>query len=820
MVPAAPGRRRLFRRPRITFAARLLLGGFLLSLAIIVAISAFLLVSRDQQTRTGAETNAESRAEAYRELVQQVAAPQARFAAQDVAGLPGMAAALGSADPQASVTALLTGSTNVITDLPDETVAVFDADGTLLATTDLAGVPELSPGLPEVAGALRGSPAEAIDFLNSQIPVYDFAAPVMASGSTQVLGAVVYSMPLTDQLLRLLGAVGQGYTPVIIANRPGASLYALSGNPASPALTAEALPSSIKADLGRSSGSFAGFSTVPVSGDNALALEGMNPNSGPPVLYVGVETPISLFLGDQTTDELTVVWLALTALLATWLLVLLFVNRFVRRPVAQLSAGVARIAGGDYSSDIPVRSRDELGVLARQVNQMRSQIETNIHHVDAAVSRLDEVSRALTTTTTGMSSLEGAVCAAAASLAGPRAEAALLARVGDQLVVSARSHAASDSTAVDDGAGSTGRRGDFDLAPAVMADVLEGRPARLTRSRGDPAPGDQAGSQMTLVVPMLYRQRVTGAIAVTGPDSVSDADARALSALASNAAIAVENTRLFEQERETVRRLRELDEMKSDFLATAQHELRTPLTAIVGHLELIRMVWSEADDHQKLAILDNVEVATSQLSEMLETMIDLSLVSADNLRMNRKRVALAATVDDAVGEVARRFPHGLPVNLTVDIPARLKVDADRDRLRQVIRCLLDNAVKFTDPGGSVAISARLNSHGGRCTIEVSDTGIGIDPALHERVFERFFQADSGGTRAYGGMGIGLSLVKVLAEAHGASVTLESAPGQGTKVRLDWPCQPPAEPAGRDERQVDLTASRQSQVASDADLMTG
>jgi signal transduction histidine kinase len=814
MVPAAPGRRRFFRRPRITFAARLLLGGFLLSLTIIVAISAFLLVSREQETRVGAETNAESRAEAYRELVQQVAAPQARFAALDVAGLPEMATALGSADPQTSVTALLTGSTKVVTDLPDETVAVFDAGGTLLATTEQAGVPELSSGLPEVAGALRGSPAEAIDFLNARTPVYDFAAPVTPSGSTQILGAVVYSMPLTDQLLRLLGAVGQGYTPVIIANRPGASLYALSGNPASPSLTAEALPSSIKTALGRSSGSFAGFSSVPSSGDNALVLEGMNPNSGPPVVYVGVETPTSLFLGSQTADELTVVWLALTALLATWLLVLLFVNRFVRRPVAQLSAGVARIAGGDYSSDIPVRSRDELGVLARQVNQMRGQIESNIHHVDAAVSRLDEVSRALTTTTTGMSSLEGAVCAAAASLAGPGAEAALLAREDDRLVISARSHAAGVGS---DGAGGAGG---FDLAPAVVADVLEGRAACLTRSWDDPAPGDQTGSQVTLVVPMLYRQKVTGAIAVVGPDSVSDADARALSALANNAAIAVENTRLFEQERETVRRLRELDEMKSDFLATAQHELRTPLTAIVGHLELIRMVWAEADDHQKLAILDNVEVATSQLSEMLETMIDLSLVSADNLRMNRTKVALAATVDDAVGEVRRRFPHGLPVKLTVDIPARLKVDADRDRLRQVIRCLLDNAVKFTDPGGSVAISAHLNPHRDSCTIEVSDTGIGIDPALHQRVFERFFQADSGSTRAYGGMGVGLSLVKVLTEAHGASVTLESAPGQGTKVRLDWPCHPPAEPAERAEDQVDLTASRQSQVASDADLMTG
>jgi signal transduction histidine kinase len=301
---------------------------------------------------------------------------------------------------------------------------------------------------------------------------------------------------------------------------------------------------------------------------------------------------------------------------------------------------------------------------------------------------------------------------------------------------------------------------------------------------------------------------------------VSDADARALSALANNAAIAVENTRLFDQERETVHRLRELDGMKSDFLATAQHELRTPLTAIVGHLELIRMVWAESDDRQKLGILDNVEVATSQLSEMLETMIDLSLVSADNLRMNRKRVSLAATVDDAVGEVTRRFPRGLPVTLTVDIPARLKVDADQERLRQVIRCLLDNAVKFTLPGGSVAITARPGPGGESCSIEVSDTGIGIDPALHERVFERFFQADSGGTRAFGGMGVGLSLVKVLTEAHGATVTLESTPGQGTKVRLSWPCHPPAQPVEAPEQQVDLTASRQAPVASDADRTAG
>ena len=107
-------------------------------------------------------------------------------------------------------------------------------------------------------------------------------------------------MPLTDQLLRLLGAVGQGYTPVLVANAPGAPLYSLSGNSADPTLTARSLPASIGSGLGRSAGSFAGFASVSGSGPTALALEGMNPNSGAPVLYVGVETPISLFTGDQT----------------------------------------------------------------------------------------------------------------------------------------------------------------------------------------------------------------------------------------------------------------------------------------------------------------------------------------------------------------------------------------------------------------------------------------------------------------------------------------------------------------------------------------
>ena len=790
MARAHPWRlpRPRLRRPRVTFATRLLLGGFLLSLAIIAGISAFLLVSQDQQARSNALSNARSRAQAFAELVLQVSAPQARFAAARVAGLPEMAAALGSSHPAGAVGALLQGSTAVATTLPDEQVAVVDAGGSVLATGGDTRVPGVSGRLPAVRRALAGSGSESIDIIAPGTAVYDFAAPVRASGG-RVLGAVVYSMPLSNQLLRLVGALGSGYTPVLALNRQGAALQVLGGSADRPSIATGSLPAQVAGALGGSAAAASGFASLPRAGSTAIALQGLASAPGPPAVYVGVETPLSLYTAGQTADELTVVWLALTALLVTWLLVLLFVNRFVRRPVAQLSAGVARIADGDYSSDIPVSSRDELGVLAEQVNRMRVQIESNVRHVDHAVTRLEEVSRALTTTTAGVSSLESAVCGAAASIAGPEARAWILARDGDALRLRA---------------GGPGRLPEPVLPERVLAKLLAGRAARF----GDRGSGTRWSS---LALPMSYQGEVRGAMVVTSTLPLSDADARALSAVANNAAVALENTRLFEGERETVRRLRELDEMKSDFLATAQHELRTPLTAVLGHLELIRMVWGDADERKKLGLLDNIELAANQLADMLETMIDLSLVSADSLRVQRGRVRLTDAVRDAIGDVARRHPRGLTVRLRTELPEGVELDADPERLRQVLRCLLDNAVKFTREGGEVSITAQEVALGSRCAITVSDTGIGIDPALHERVFERFFQVDSGGTRAYGGMGVGLALVKVLAEAHGATVRLRSALGAGTAVTLDWPCAPAAADDDDTERRIDLTAHRRSRA---------
>jgi signal transduction histidine kinase len=253
---------------------------------------------------------------------------------------------------------------------------------------------------------------------------------------------------------------------------------------------------------------------------------------------------------------------------------------------------------------------------------------------------------------------------------------------------------------------------------------------------------------------------------------------------------------------------RGLGAMPDELLTLSQHELRTPMAAIVAQVELLRMVWHRTDDGERLAMLDDIGIAAAQLSATLEELLDLSLSWAGNLRIERRPVELGAAVRGAVGDVSRRFPGGLPVEVRLEVPDGLALDADPQRLRQVIRCLVDNAVKFNHPGGSVTISAHPAAAGARRTILVSDTGIGILPELQERVFERFFQISRGATRSHGGLGLGLAVVRTLAEAHGATVTLTSTPGAGTTVRLDWPGAPSEEALAGAEEHIDLTASRQ------------
>ena len=154
-------------------------------------------------------------------------------------------------------------------------------------------------------------------------------------------------------------------------------------------------------------------------------------------------------------------------------------------------------------------------------------------------------------------------------------------------------------------------------------------------------------------------------------------------------------------------------------------------------------------------------------------------------------------VGEAAEEVRQHYRETLPVRLIVDVPADLVVNADRARMRQVLRSLLDNAVKFTPEGGEVKVLARVDRTGRMCRIDVTDNGIGIAPEALPKVWDRFFQEDNSKTRKYGGMGMGLALVKLLAEAQGATVAAESQPGKGSRFTVFLPVGTPKAASAND-----------------------
>jgi signal transduction histidine kinase len=383
--------------------------------------------------------------------------------------------------------------------------------------------------------------------------------------------------------------------------------------------------------------------------------------------------------------------------------------------------------------------------------------------VETAVDRVAAVARALTSTTGGVAELQREVVRTAASIAGAGASAAIALRVGDRLAV----------RVVDPLAGAGETFEGWEAEPEVVAGQ---RVERVVEGLGS-----------LLVLPMSLDGETVGALAVMVPSDGApiDPDAKGvLAILANNAAVAMENARLYELERESVRRLRELDTLKTDFLATVQHELRTPLTAILGLSDLIEMCWATWEDSPKLDALRDIQVAARNLDGIVETIIDFSVGDGEALVLNRADVPVEEAVRAAITVIGERHRGGLPVPTEVDVEPGLTMRADPDRLGQALRALIDNAVKFSNGQGRVIVRAWRDAGG--VLIDVVDEGIGMPAEDVPRIFERFYQVDNTATRRFGGTGMGLALVKRVVEAHGAVVDVETRLGSGTRMALRWP----------------------------------
>jgi signal transduction histidine kinase/CheY-like chemotaxis protein len=297
--------------------------------------------------------------------------------------------------------------------------------------------------------------------------------------------------------------------------------------------------------------------------------------------------------------------------------------------------------------------------------------------------------------------------------------------------------------------------------------------------------GLEAHEQRAIAVRILVQRADRDQVRPSGERELADArDLAFAEELARRAAIVIERRKL-EEEAELASR------MKDEFLATISHELRTPLQAILGYASMLERGVVQ-DVRKALAVI--VRNASAQ-ARLVEDMLDMSRITSGKLRLTMGPVALAAAIRTAI-DALRPAATARRIELVERLPDDLGVvHGDSDRLQQVVWNLVSNAVKFTDPGGTVEIAAERSASAVRVTVR--DTGRGIAREHLSTIFERFRQLDGSPARSHGGLGLGLAIVRALVEAHGGVVEAQSeGPGRGTTFVVMLPSQIVAVASGR------------------------
>lgn len=232
-------------------------------------------------------------------------------------------------------------------------------------------------------------------------------------------------------------------------------------------------------------------------------------------------------------------------------------------------------------------------------------------------------------------------------------------------------------------------------------------------------------------------------------------------------------------------RLKRLEETRSGFIANVSHELRTPLAMIKGYIETLLSGDTHAPEIQT-RFLGKIEKHADRLHLLIEDLMTISSLETGEIKLNVRPVDLAGltarVIDDLAAPAGRRN-----VEITNRIPPDLKVDADAERLHQVLLNLIDNAIKYGRPRGKIEVGSR-DAENGSVEVRIRDDGPGIPPQALDRVFERFYRVDRARSREQGGTGLGLSIVKHIIHSHGGTVRVESEPGLGTIFSVTLPRQ--------------------------------
>ncbi|WP_352708758.1 ATP-binding protein [Mesorhizobium sp. M0598] len=504
-------------------------------------------------------------------------------------------------------------------------------------------------------------------------------------------------------------------------------------------------------------------------------------------------TAIETTKGAYGTSRLIVVSFAVGSILLALALGYI-ISWSLIEPVKKIETRLRQIAAGDFAQQVAVVNRDELGVLAGNVNQTSEQLGRLYQEVQARTAELarsvgelealGEVSKAVNSTL-DLDTVLQTIVAKAVQLSDTDAGTIYVFSstrqqfrsratygMGDELIAAISDQAIGLN---DPGIGDAARR----RAPVQVPDLSEGTPSPAQKIVLD------AGYRGVLVVPLLRPNKIVGALVVRrrNPGEFDQQIVHLMETFAAQSVLAIQNAKLFREIEEKGRELEAASRHKSQFLANMSHELRTPLNSVLGFTELlVDGIYGELPDKAK-ATVARVQANGRHLLGLINDVLDLSKIEAGQLTLALEDYSVGQIVRStvtAVEPLARSKGLSLAVTVAENLPLGR---GDERRLTQVLLNLAGNAVKFTERG---AIDILADAVDGHFEIIVRDTGPGIAPTDQALIFDEFQQVDNSSTRQKGGTGLGLAISKRIVEMHGGTIGVESVPGSGSTFRMKIP----------------------------------
>ena len=324
---------------------------------------------------------------------------------------------------------------------------------------------------------------------------------------------------------------------------------------------------------------------------------------------------------------------------------------------------------------------------------------------------------------------------------------------------------------------------------SVLEEVLEGRLVYRPTMEPDRYPEEEEllglGLQSRLLAPLQVGPRTIGMLGLvrTERDAFLPEEIELVALLGRLVATAVQNIRAYEAERTTADELRRLSALRADFVSLVSHELRSPMAAVIGAARTLQERWRELTAEQRQAFLELIGDETARLADLIGDVLDTSRIEAGTFSFTFSDVDLGELLREVVAAADLAQDE---VRVTAEVNGTLpRIRGDRNRLHQIVQNLVDNAVKYSPAGAEVRV--RAGTDDGHVRVEVSDMGPGIPVDDQKRIFEKFGRATvEGGTKP--GTGLGLFIARSIAEAHGGSLEVDSAPARGSVFTLELPLQ--------------------------------